>query len=340
MRWGAGAGASRLISGNMAPHRRLEERLAEFKGYEAALLFGSGYLANIGTIAAPAPARRGRLLRRAQPRQHHRRLPALPGRDLRLPPRRPRAPRLGPARGGGARRADRHRRRLLDGRRRRAARGPGRAGAPPRLPADGRRGARDRRPRPRRARLGRRRGAERRGRRRRRHARQGARLLRRLRLRRAPSWSSTCSTRARPFIFSTAPAAAGARRRAGGAGAARSRAGAGRAPARQRGRRCARRSPPRGLPRAAGRPRSSRSRSATPSATMALCERLLERGVFAQGIRPPTVPEGTSRLRFTVMATHARGGAAPGREAGRRGGARARDRLGRRALARRAVAAA
>ncbi len=41
--------------------------------------------------------------------------------------------------------------------------------------------------------------------------------------------------------------------------------------------------------------------------TMALCERLLERGVFAQGIRPPTVPEGSSRLRFTVMATHRAG---------------------------------
>ena len=38
--------------------------------------------------------------------------------------------------------------------------------------------------------------------------------------------------------------------------------------------------------------------------TMDLCERALERGVFAQGIRPPTVPEGSSRLRFTVMATH------------------------------------
>jgi 8-amino-7-oxononanoate synthase len=60
MRWGAGAGASRLISGNMAPHRRLEERLAEFKGYEAALLFGSGYLANTGTIAALA--RRGEVV--------------------------------------------------------------------------------------------------------------------------------------------------------------------------------------------------------------------------------------------------------------------------------------
>jgi glycine C-acetyltransferase/8-amino-7-oxononanoate synthase len=54
MRWGAGAGASRLICGNMQPHRSLELRLAEFKGFEAALLFGSGYLANTGTIAALA----------------------------------------------------------------------------------------------------------------------------------------------------------------------------------------------------------------------------------------------------------------------------------------------
>jgi 8-amino-7-oxononanoate synthase len=37
---------------------------------------------------------------------------------------------------------------------------------------------------------------------------------------------------------------------------------------------------------------------------MRLSERLFERGVFAQGIRPPTVPQGTSRLRITMMATH------------------------------------
>jgi glycine C-acetyltransferase len=37
---------------------------------------------------------------------------------------------------------------------------------------------------------------------------------------------------------------------------------------------------------------------------MAFSERLLEKGVFVQGIRPPTVPEGTSRLRVTTMATH------------------------------------
>jgi 8-amino-7-oxononanoate synthase len=54
MRLGASSGASRLISGNMSVHGRLEQRLAEFKGTERALLFGSGYLANTGTIAALA----------------------------------------------------------------------------------------------------------------------------------------------------------------------------------------------------------------------------------------------------------------------------------------------
>src|SRR5437667_4282385 len=54
MRWGVGAGASRLVSGTMTIHRRLEKRLAAFKRREAALLFGSGYLANAGVIAALA----------------------------------------------------------------------------------------------------------------------------------------------------------------------------------------------------------------------------------------------------------------------------------------------
>jgi 8-amino-7-oxononanoate synthase len=38
--------------------------------------------------------------------------------------------------------------------------------------------------------------------------------------------------------------------------------------------------------------------------TMAVCERLLERGFYAQGIRHPSVPVGTARLRITPMATH------------------------------------
>ena len=60
MRWGAGAGASRLVSGNMTLHRRLEERLATFNGTQSALLFGSGYLANLGVV--PALARRGEIV--------------------------------------------------------------------------------------------------------------------------------------------------------------------------------------------------------------------------------------------------------------------------------------
>ena len=151
MRYGAGSGASRLISGNMTIHRRLEEQLAAFKRSEACLLFGSGYLANAGRgVGAGARGRRG-LLGRAQPRQHHRRLPALARGDVRLRPLRHRPPRVGPAPGGGPRIADRDRRRVLDGRRRRAARADRRAGAALRRPRDGRRGARHRRHRPGRA---------------------------------------------------------------------------------------------------------------------------------------------------------------------------------------------
>jgi 8-amino-7-oxononanoate synthase len=54
MRWGVGTGASRLVSGTMTIHRRLEERLAAFKGTESSVLFGSGYLANLGAIGALA----------------------------------------------------------------------------------------------------------------------------------------------------------------------------------------------------------------------------------------------------------------------------------------------
>lgn len=49
-RFGAGAGASRLICGSLALHHELEEALAAFKGTEAALSFSSGYATALGTI--------------------------------------------------------------------------------------------------------------------------------------------------------------------------------------------------------------------------------------------------------------------------------------------------
>lgn len=50
--YGAGAGASRLVTGNHPLYRALETRLARMKGTEAAIVFGSGYLANTGIIPA------------------------------------------------------------------------------------------------------------------------------------------------------------------------------------------------------------------------------------------------------------------------------------------------
>ena len=203
MRWGVGTGASRLVSGTMTIHRRLEERLAAFKGREAALLFGSGYLANTGVVAALARPRRRGLLRRAQPRLDRRRLPALARRDVRLRPLRPRHLEWGLREAERPRRADRDRlvfsmdgdvapleglvelarrydcRLVVD-----EAHGPARsaraAAAPSPRPASGRR---------------RRRG---------RHAWQGARRLRRLRRLRQELATYLVNT-ARPFIFSTAP---------------------------------------------------------------------------------------------------------------------------------------
>lgn len=50
--YGTGSGASRLVSGTLPPHAQLEKALAMFKGTEAAVLFGAGYLANLGVIPA------------------------------------------------------------------------------------------------------------------------------------------------------------------------------------------------------------------------------------------------------------------------------------------------
>jgi len=53
-KFGAGSGASRLISGSLAPFHELEECLAAFKKTEAALTFSTGYAASVGTITALA----------------------------------------------------------------------------------------------------------------------------------------------------------------------------------------------------------------------------------------------------------------------------------------------
>jgi 8-amino-7-oxononanoate synthase len=53
-KWGAGAGAAHLVTGHTDEHHALEEELAAFTGREAALLFSTGYMANVGVITALA----------------------------------------------------------------------------------------------------------------------------------------------------------------------------------------------------------------------------------------------------------------------------------------------
>jgi 8-amino-7-oxononanoate synthase len=59
-RWGVGAGASRLVVGDTEAHRRLEARLAAFEGTEAVLLLNGGYSGNLGLV--PALVGRGDLV--------------------------------------------------------------------------------------------------------------------------------------------------------------------------------------------------------------------------------------------------------------------------------------
>lgn len=54
--WGTGAGASRLVTGNHPLYAELEAKLARLKGTEAAVVFGSGYLANAGIVPVLAGA--------------------------------------------------------------------------------------------------------------------------------------------------------------------------------------------------------------------------------------------------------------------------------------------
>jgi glycine C-acetyltransferase/8-amino-7-oxononanoate synthase len=302
LRFGTGAGASRLISGSMEPHRELEARLAEFKRYGAALLFGSGYLANCGAIAALAGPGEvvfsdqlnhasiidGCRLSRAETYVYRHGDTEHLAWGLRQAAERaslivtdgvfsmdgdiaPLEALIGLAR--------RHRCRLMvDEAHATGAVGPGGRGS---VAAAGLSGEVDL-------------------------------VVGTLGKALGSYGAYVCGSRelvdylvntARPFIFSTAPpppAIAAAE-----AGLALLEA------------------TPELVERLSGNATSLRQalaseglpvgRSCTQivpveigdaNGTMALCELLLERGVFAQGIRPPTVPAGTSRLRFAAMATH------------------------------------
>jgi 8-amino-7-oxononanoate synthase len=302
LRWGAGSGASRLISGNMEPHRELEAALAAFKGYERALLFGSGYLANTGTIAALAGpgevvfsdelnhasiidgcrlSRAETVVYRHNDVAHLESLlegaagrPALivtdgifsmDGDIAPLPEL------LELARRFGARL-------MVDEAHATGALGPGGRGA---VAAAGLAGEVDVVM----GTMGKALGSY------------GAYVC---------ASSETVDflvNRARPFVFSTAPPPPVV-------GAARAALGVLEAEPERVDRLIANARVLREALAAEGLAAGSSTTQIVPievgeaEPTMELCERALERGVFAQGIRPPTVPEGSSRLRFTVMATH------------------------------------
>ena len=302
LEWGAGAGASRLISGNMEPHRRLEARLAEFAGYESSLLFGSGYLANTGAIAALAGRDRvvfsdelnhasivdGCRLARAETFVYrHADLDHLAWGLERAAGRgalivsdglfsmdgvvAPVVELLDLARRHGCRL-------MIDEAHATGAIGPGGRGA---VAAAGLDGEVDLTV----GTLGKSLGSY------------GAYVCAD-----APTIDLLVNT-ARPFIFSTAPPppALGAAETALDLLATepwRVEALQTNAEALRNGLAAE------GLDLGASRTQVVPVLVGDAELTMALCERALEEGVFAQGIRPPTVPQGTSRLRFTVMATH------------------------------------
>ncbi|HWA53709.1 MAG TPA: 8-amino-7-oxononanoate synthase, partial [Solirubrobacterales bacterium] len=302
--WGAGAGASRLISGNMQPHERLERRVAAFKGYESALLFGSGYLANSGTISALAGrgevvfsdelnhasiidgcrlSRAETFVYRHADVEHlawglkqageHAALIVTDGVFSMDGHVAPLAELVDLARRHGCRL-------MVDEAHATGALGPGGRGS---VAAAGLSGEVDV-------------------------------VIGTLGKSLGSYGAYVCASRettdyllntARSFIFSTAPpppvAAAGlaalelleaqperVEKLSANASTLRNALAA------------------EGLEVGTGRSQIVPVEVGDPERTMELCERILERGVFAQGIRPPTVPAGTSRLRFTVMSTHRR----------------------------------
>ena len=302
LRWGAGAGASRLISGNMEPHRALERQLAAFAGREAALLFGSGYLANTGAVAALAG--RGevvfsdelnhasiidgcRLSRAETFVYRHGDLEHLAWGLAEAGERAALIVSDGVFSMDGdpaplpelAALARRHGARLMvDEAHAVGAVGPGGRGT---VAAAGLEGEVDVVV----GTLGKALGSY------------GAYVC---------ADAATVEfllNRARPFVFSTAPPPPAI-------GAAAAALAILEAEPERVERLQANAAALREALAAEGLATGASSTQIVPVAvgeaepTMALCELALERGVFAQGIRPPTVPEGSSRLRFTVMATH------------------------------------
>jgi 8-amino-7-oxononanoate synthase len=300
--WGAGAGASRLISGNMEPHRQLERRLAAFKGYEAALLFGSGYLANSGAIAALAGRgevvfsdelnhasivdgcrlsraetfvyRHGDVehlawgLRRAEGRAALIVTDGVFSMDGDVAPLAQLA-RL--ARDHGCRL-------MVDEAHATGALGPGGRGS---VAAAGLGGEVDVVV----GTLGKALGSY------------GAYVCASAEL------TEYLVNAARPFIFSTAPPPPALAAALAALDLLEAEPGR---PRRLRANAAALREGllAEGLPAAGSKTQIVPLRVGEATLTMELCERLLARGVFAQGIRPPTVPAGSCRLRFSVMATH------------------------------------
>lgn len=302
LRWGAGSGASRLISGNMAPHAELEEALAAFKGHERALVFGSGYLANNGAIAALAGpgevvfsdelnhasiidgcrlARAETAIYRHNDVEHLASLlrgaagtPALIVTDGVFSMDgdvAPLAELLELARRYGARL-------MVDEAHATGALGPGGRGA---VAAAGLSGEVDVVM----GTMGKALGSY------------GAYVCA------SAETVDYLVNRARSFVFSTAPPPPVI-------GAARAALGVLEAEPERVDRLLSNARVLREALAAEGLVAGASTTQIVPieigeaEPTMALCERALERGVFAQGIRPPTVPEGSSRLRFTVMATH------------------------------------
>jgi glycine C-acetyltransferase/8-amino-7-oxononanoate synthase len=304
LRWGAGSGASRLISGNMEPHQELEARLAAFKRCEAALLFGSGYLANTGVIAALAG--RGEVvfsdelnhasivdgcrLSRAETRVYRHGDVEHLAWCLRQAGERaslivtdgvfsmdgdvaPLPQLLELARRHGARL-------MVDEAHATGAMGPGGRGS---VAAAGLSGEVDVVV----GTLGKALGSY------------GAYACA------SAETIEFLVNSARPFIFSTAPPPSAA-------GAALAALDVLEAEPELVERLQANAETLRGALAIHGLEVASSTTQVVPlevgdaDTTMELCERALLRGVFAQGIRPPTVPDGSSRLRFTVMATHRR----------------------------------